>query len=96
MTAINRHGSGERTRTPIYGTKNRCPTIERPRKVARERAEKSVASWGRHQAADRVLARYGITGQKASEADAQEKAQEDAAPHPPSAQVAVAHLLGIG
>ena len=23
--------SGERTRTPINGTKNRCPTIERPR-----------------------------------------------------------------
>lgn len=23
--------SGERTRTPIYGTKTRCPAIERPR-----------------------------------------------------------------
>ena len=27
-------GSGERARTPISGTKNRCPTIERPRKDA--------------------------------------------------------------
>ena len=25
--------SGERTRTPIRGTKNRCPTVERPRMV---------------------------------------------------------------
>ena len=27
----NAHGSGERTRTPTRGTKNRCPTIRRPR-----------------------------------------------------------------
>ena len=35
--------SGERTRTPIYGTKTRCPAIERPRRdgytVANEIAE---------------------------------------------------------
>ena len=79
--------SGERTRTPIYGTKTRCPAIERPRKD--EYTVLTLLGKCRNGLSSRYrVPRYGFTCKTSSQTDAKEEAQEDASPHPsPAPQV---------
>ena len=51
-SGMRRHRSGERNRTPIHGTKIRCPTIERPRNGR----QLTVRCDGRHRIARSAIA----------------------------------------